>query len=460
MDDEGSESANAALELLLAAWLPDQRWFGGKSERLVLVTIESRTLLQDRDHRSVEQVLFTVPSAAGLQRYQLWVGWAAEHPGRFAHVLIGEIGGRFAYDALHDPEVCGWVLEKIAASAHVGQLHFVAEAGIDIDTSAPGMVISAEQSNTSIVYGSSSILKVFRRLEPGLNPDAEVHRALRSAGSTHIAMPLGLIEGPLDGERTTLALLTEFFANSAEGWSMATASVRDLMAEGDLRAEEVGGDFAAESSRLGQAVAQIHLELAAAFGTEELDQLQVASLIHSMAAAAETVASHVPSVAHHLPGIRAAFGRAGSAAEGVSIQRIHGDMQLGQTLRTLTGWAIIDFEGEPSKSLAQRRALHSPLRDVAGMFRSFDYAAHHSGEAADSQHAYRAQEWATRNCAAFCHGYAAVTGNDPRDMGSLLAAYELDKAIYEVAYEHDHRPGWESIPLQAVVRLINPGGKA
>ncbi len=443
-----------ALADLLAGWLPGQRWFANKSDLVTDIAIESQTAIAQFDGRSVEQVLFTVGSPTGRQRYQLWVGWTDHYPDRFGHVFIGETHGQYAYDALHDPDVSALLLADIANGAQIGELVFAPEPGADIDQDAPGLVIGAEQSNTSIVYGHSSILKLFRRLEPGLNPDAEVHRALRAAGSVHIAAPLGLIEGPVDGETTTLALLTEFFANSAEGWAMATASVRDLMAEGDLRADEVGGDFASEALRLGRAVAEVHADLAAAFGTVELDSAAVARLIDSMIAGAAGVAAHVPSIAELLPGIRAAFRLADSSATSLAVQRIHGDLQLGQTLRTLTGWAIIDFEGEPSKSLADRRAMHSPLRDIAGMMRSFDYAANHSGGPSDSQHAYRAQEWAARNRAAFCEGYAAVAGYDPRDMGSLLAAFELDKAVYEVAYEHGHRPSWEPIPLQAVVRLI------
>ena len=459
-DADGQLGGSAqALAQLLASWLPGQRWFANKSDVVSDVAIEARTKIAEFDGRSVEQVLFTVPSPTGTQRYQLWVGWAGYYPDRFGHVFIGETYGQYAYDALHDPDVSALLLAAIADGAQVGGIVFTPEPGAEIDRTALGLVIGAEQSNTSIVYGHTGILKVFRRLEPGLNPDAEVHRALRAAGSSHIAAPLGVIEGPVGGEQTTLALLTEFFANSAEGWAMATASVRDLMAEGDLRADEVGGDFASEARRLGRAVAEVHADLADAFGTQELDSSAVGGLIDSMIAGAEGVAAHVPSVAEHLPDIIAAFRGADSSATALTVQRIHGDLQLGQTLRTLTGWAIIDFEGEPSKSLRHRRAMHSPLRDVAGMMRSFDYAANHSGGPSDSQHAYRAQEWAARNRAAFCDGYAAVAGYDPRDMGSLLAAFELDKAVYEVAYEHGHRPTWEPIPLQAVVRLIN-GGKS
>lgn len=465
MKKDSKTGNDSALADLLANWLPSQRWFASKGERLASLTIEARTNIADIDGRSFELVLFTVPSNTGVQRYQAWIGWttADQVSERLSRAGIGEVGGLLAYDALHDSLLSSLLLRNIAAGTSIGQLEFTPEPGAVFDETAPGLVIGAEQSNTSVVYGHSSILKVFRRLEPGLNPDAEVHRALQAAGSAHIASALGVIEGPVAGERSTLALLTGFFANSAEGWAMATASVRDLMGEGDLRADEVGGDFASEALRLGRAVAQVHADLAGAFGTAELDPAAMSELIGAMVSSAEAVASHVPSVAEHLPDIRAAFRRAEAASVelgGVAVQRIHGDLQLGQALRTLNGWAIIDFEGEPSKPLAYRRAMHSPLRDIAGMLRSFDYAANHSGGPSDSQHAYRAQEWATRNRTAFCDGYAAAGGDDPRDKAPLLAAFELDKAVYEVAYEHGHRPSWEPIPLQAVVRLVNTGGKS
>jgi maltokinase len=179
-----------------------------------------------------------------------------------------------------------------------------------------------------------------------------------------------------------------------------------------------------------------------------------------MRAEADAAADLVPSLAEHRDAIAAAFDRAGDDAGGLNLQRIHGDLHLGQVLRTLDGWKIIDFEGEPTKSLTYRRSMHSPLKDIAGMLRSFDYAARGQTVSphTDAQHRYRAAEWAARNRTAFCDGYAAAAGIDPRRADSLLRAFELDKAIYEVVYEHGHRPSWEPIPLQAVVALTTPGG--
>ena len=447
---------------LLIDYLPQQRWFSAKGQELGEILISSRTTVaRDYYDSDIEQVLFTVATATGVHRYQIWIGWCWQVPERIAHATIGTVGGRSAYDALSDANVSHLLLELIDQDRSVSEsLWARREPDAVIDTDAAGLVIGAEQSNTSIVYGHASILKMFRRLEPGPNPDAEIHRALHAVGSTHIAQPLGEVIGLVDGEETTLGLLTEFFANSAEGWAMATSSVRDLMSEGDLRADEVGGDFAAEAHRLGEAVASVHADLARAFGSNIAPHDELSRILDQMRADANAAADLVPSLAEHRGAMMKAFDRASDHAGGINLQRIHGDLHLGQVLRTLTGWSIIDFEGEPSKSLEYRRAMHSPLKDIAGMLRSFDYAARGLviSPHTDAQHKYRAAEWADRNRRAFCDGYAATAGTDPRLAGSLLRAFELDKAVYEVVYEHGHRPLWEPIPLQAVVALINTGG--
>ena len=449
---------------MLVDYLPHQRWFSAKGEQLdaTAIDITHRTVVAENYYDAdIEQVLFTVQTATGPHRYQIWIGWCWQVPDRLAHAAIGSTGGRTAYDALSDVNVSRLLLEAIDQNRDFGDgLSATREADAEIDCTAEGLVIGAEQSNTSIVYGHSAILKMFRRLEPGPNPDAEIHRALHAVGSTHIAQPLGVFVGLVDGEETTLGLLTEYFANSAEGWAMATSSVRDLMSEGDLRADEVGGDFASESFRLGEAVAAVHADLARAFGTNIAPHDELTRILDGMRTDANAAADLVPSLAEHRAAIMAAFDRASDHAAGINLQRIHGDLHLGQVLRTLKGWSIIDFEGEPSKSLEFRRAMHSPLKDIAGMLRSFDYAARGLviSPHTDAQHKYRAAEWAERNRQAFADGYAAAAGTDPRLAGSLLRAFELDKAIYEVVYEHGHRPLWEAIPLQAVVALINTGG--
>ena len=185
--------------------------------------------------------------------------------------------GCTAYDGLWDLRVTEWLLEAIRAGRTVGGLRFVPEPGAKIAEGVAGRVLGVEQSNTSVSWGERSILKLFRRVLPGLNPDLELHRALRSVGSSEVAALQGAVEGVLDGEPLTLAMLQDFAANSADGWPMALASVRDLLAEADLRADEVGGDFAGESSRLGETVAVVHDELRRALGETARDARELAA---------------------------------------------------------------------------------------------------------------------------------------------------------------------------------------
>jgi len=343
-------------------------------------------------------------------------------------------------------------------------------SGASVATGLDSLVLGGEQSNTSLVFGDESILKVFRRLSPGPNPDLEVTTALARLGSEQIAEPLGYIETSLEGVTTSLAILSHYLRLATDGWTLAATSVRDLYASagdtagdtsgvaahsGSLHAADAGGDFAGESRRLGIATAAVHADLAAAFGTEELGSEEMVELSEQMFRKLDLTVAAVPELAKHSDMISDAYHQLAKLRGPVPVQRVHGDYHLGQVMRTENGWVVLDFEGEPATPLVQRRALSSPLRDVAGMLRSFDYASRyqligHPEEAALSD---VARDWERRNATAFCAGYAEAGGLDPVANQVLLRASQLDKAVYEVLYEARHRPSWLPIPLDSLAEF-------
>ena len=288
-----------------------------------------------------------------------------------------------------------------------------------------------------------------------MNPDIEIHRALTEAGSEHVAALYGWLATPADetGETMHLGMLQQFLRTASDGWDLAQASVRNLFAEADLHAEEVGGDFAGESERLGVAVREVHEALREQFPTTSVTAADVAS---QMTARLDAALIAVPQLAPYADAVRAVYAELAQAD--LPAQRVHGDLHLGQTLRTVVGWKLVDFEGEPAKPLAERVRPDSPWRDVAGMLRSFDYAA--QAVVRDQplqietarQHDYRAEEWSTRNRAAFLHGYAGEADLSPA-AATVVAAYEADKAVYETVYEARNRPDWIGIPLGALARI-------
>ncbi|MGY1693279.1 hypothetical protein ACI780_00080 [Geodermatophilus sp. SYSU D00814] len=461
---------STALAEVLRDWMPHQRWFGGKGREWADVSEEGFFLSRAEPVLSVHRVRVTYTDGA-VETYLVPLSWRAHPEEDLSAAFIGAVPAKdaegadrenYAYDAMRDRDATTPWLTHLTAAATVGPMHFH-PAGSQTDPApipegVPGDIVSTEQSNTSLVYGQDAIFKLFRRLEPGLNPDVEIGEALRRTENPHIAPLLGYVEiddPDPSAEPATVAMLQTFVRGASDGWRLATASVRDLYAEGDLHADEVGGDFAADSERLGAATASVHADLARVLPTAPADREWFTATARGMTERLEAALGVVPQLEEHVAALRKVYAAVADSPEDVLRHRVHGDLHLGQVLRTATGWVVLDFEGEPARPLAERRQLDSPLRDVAGMLRSFDYAARHMlvEQPDDAQRAYRAQEWAVRNRGAFCTGYSAASGMDPCGDSPLLRAFEADKAVYECVYEARNRPNWLMIPLQSLSRL-------
>jgi maltokinase len=454
----------------------NQRWFSEKGHDVHVDAMATSAWLSDEGVWPAVRIGFVYcagpPGAENAIRvYQLPLSYHQAPPDNMGHALVGDWlepdlddTRVWVYDALHDKEATPYWLDALTHGRSLAGLAFhpvhSPERTILVPEDAQSLVLTVEQSNTSLVFGDTALLKVFRRLEPGSNPGVEIESALTEAGSELVPEVLGTARGswPRAGGGTDsgdLGMMTAFQKNATDGWSYATTSVRDLYAEADLHADEVGGDFAGESQRLGAATAQVHAELAKALGTDIWEPSLMVKHAAAMKRRLDKAVAAVPELGEFAEGLTRAFEALAAYDVPVTVQRIHGDFHLGQVLRTIAGWKLIDFEGEPAKSLIERRALDTPIKDIAGMLRSFDYAARslladHQG---DQQIAYRATEWANRNRRAFCDGYAEVAGSDPRDQGVLLSAFLADKVIYETLYEARNRPTWLPIPLAAAAQL-------
>jgi maltokinase len=466
----------------LTQFIEHARWFGGKG-RPFRVTACERHPLPDPDPaeerpadaaRSLEQVgravtveLVTLTygdASGGTDLYQVPVSYYRESQIELNHALVGvwddpELGMVFAYDALHDHAATPAWLHAFAEGSRADGLAFHRVGDAELDLGARSTLLTGEQSNSSVAFGDDTLMKLFRRVTPGRNPDIEILEALTHAGNEHVAALHGWVETTRSsGETLQLGLLQQFLRTASDGWELALASLRNLYAEGVLHAEESGGDFASEAQRLGVAVAEMHTTLAEHFPTETWGAEDLGRIADEMNARLDAALDVVPELAEHADGLRRTFDAIRETDEPVVAQRIHGDLHLGQTLRTVRNWKIIDFEGEPAKTLEERRRPDSAWRDVAGMVRSFDYAAEltridheQSVGDVDSLDEPLAREWADRNLTAFLLGYQESTGHQVDR--SVLAAYAADKAVYEAVYEARNRPTWLPIPLGALRRL-------
>lgn len=440
-----------AREPAMTAFVAEARWFGGKGRDFEVTEVRELELAP-----GVRTTLVSVRFADGdaeTALYQAPVSMYDEPQERISHALIGEWDDTFHYDAVHDREAMqGW-LRAFDAAADAPNGAFRRSGDHELDLTAHSTLFSGEQSNSSVAFGEDSLMKLFRRVTPGHNPDIEIHEALTRAGSTHVAALYGYVEA----EGLQLAMLQQFLRTASDGWDLALASARNLFAEGDLHADEVGGDFAGEAHRLGAAVAEVHQLLAEEFPTERLDLAATAAAMRDRLTAAVDI---VPELAEHRDSLVAQFDALTRIEGHQAAQRIHADFHLGQTLRTSLGWKLVDFEGEPAKELHERQRLDSVWRDVAGMMRSFDYAARSVARDLDAteeeaaQIAYRTEEWVERNNRAFLDGYVEQRERDlTPDEQVLITAYVADKAVYEAVYEARNRPTWQAIPLAALQRI-------
>ncbi|GAB2611409.1 maltokinase N-terminal cap-like domain-containing protein [Pseudactinotalea suaedae] len=475
--------------------LPDHlaaaRWFGGKGRPFTVSSVtrvaEIPTEGEPRVVIDIVEVSYSDGAEPATEHYQLPLSLYAHPQERLNHAFISWYADdtvdaadeneswRHAYDAVHDREaMAAWLAAfaavepdggaKVTGSGSTG-LVLRRVPGHELDPEAVSTPFSGEQSNSSVMFGDDSLMKVFRKLTPGVNPDIEIHDVLTRAGSEHAAALYGWAELATEDGLLQLALLQQFLKTASDGFELALASVRNLFAEasvnldGELSVAEAGGDFADEAHRLGEALAEVHATMAEHFGSEPLQPADLAALGDRMSARLDAAVGVVPVLAEYRDRLRATFA-ATAGLTGVTRQRVHGDLHLGQTLRTVVGWKLVDFEGEPAKPLSERREPDSPWRDVAGMLRSFDYAAHAvvmTAESADSSddpelREDRARAWADRNGHAFLAGYLGDRDLTP-DEDALLRAYVADKAVYEAVYEARNRPGWLAIPLTALADL-------
>jgi trehalose synthase-fused probable maltokinase len=461
--------------------LPDRRWFGGKGRALDSVEPFDVCVIEDGPPALALAVVIVRFADGGEQLYHL-------------PLLIDEDGS--ARDATEEPDRLRIFGELMAHGSSIkgdkGVFHF---GGPALNPSEPPgrgsvRVLGAEQSNTSIVLDESLILKIFRKVEIGENPDLELTRFLTNEGFASIPPHLGEIayEFEEDGETRNidLGLAQSFMSDAVDGWQRTLGSLgslygqiepEDLPEDRRFLIEERGREMLEEISELGETTAAMHValtleETTAAFLPETIDSFDLeAWATRAMASLQRLMDEGVVELQPIAGRIEERIDALRGVATGGLKTRVHGDYHLGQAIRTSKGWRILDFEGEPARTLDERRDKQSPLRDVAGMLRSFDYAATAAlfeRTEPDTDEWRRlepwAQEWEALARDRFLSAYlskAHVEGRflppekDVLDL--LLDVFELDKALYELAYERSHRPDWVRIPLRGLRHVIERG---
>jgi maltokinase len=463
MTDRVQTPANAFRHNLdvkaLRQWVEQQRWYASKSRHVTGIEIDDGAVISDQPplFLALVQTRFATGSH---ELYQLPLTFlpSGDSAGQTA---IATTSDWSAFDALSDPGVARDLLRRIYSEEQLDtdegafSFHHV-DGAATIAADAPARAVGVEQSNSSIVFGDQVVLKVFRKLEPGINPELELLQFLTRQRFANIAPLIGWYAYEGRSFAATLGVAQRFFADATGGWELAL--------------DRLGSDsdsFLAELGNLGQVTAELHNALAsdpldAAFAPEEPSAEALSLLTATIDEDIERIFMRLPDDERVSPiagrvqevreriTMRAQFGSGGRAI------RTHGDFHLGQTLHTPGGWVIIDFEGEPARALVERRQKRSPLRDVASMLRSFAYAIsavrimRGVEPAADVEQ--RARETFLEQY--FAHVDAALLPPGESAIASMLSLFELEKAVYELQYELDNRPDWVPIPVAGVTRIL------
>ncbi|HUE76592.1 MAG TPA: maltose alpha-D-glucosyltransferase [Longimicrobiales bacterium] len=522
----------ARLADILPDYLRPRRWFGGKARKIrsarVVDAIDVRSdalesyialVAVDYVDGDAETYVLPLAHAMGRRAEQLM----KEQP----HAVLARVGDGVLFDATVEPAFATELLRVMATRRKLRGEKGEVEGTLvkeyrTLRSTSPGKLrptlVRVEQSNTSIMFGSSVFFKLFRKLEPGTNPDLEVARQLTRKGFEHTPEVTGELHYR-NGKDSTLGVLKRYVPNEGDAWGYtldALGGYFELVAatrpepvetpldtasllraarsgESELAAELLGG-YTESARLLGQRTAEMHAALAAAidrkeFAPEPFSALYQRSLYQSMrnlsGRAFQTLARRLDTLPEELRADAGAvlerkaetMGRMRAVVgEKMEAQRIrtHGDYHLGQVLYTGRDFVIIDFEGEPARPLTERRLKRSPLSDVAGMLRSFSYAAYTAladealrGMARPGDEQWLepwAGFWAASASAAFLEAYLhhdAGAGYLPareEDLRVLLEAHLLEKAVYELAYELNNRPDWVGIPLRGIRQLLDGSG--
>jgi maltokinase len=438
----------------LRGFVLSQRWFGAKSRELAHFQVVAAPVVRTEEPLLALALVEIRFHPGTHELYQVPLGFRREWEDE-----IAEVEGWVAYDALADPELAREYVECMRLQADVAggeamvEFRATGEAAGPLERVRP---MGREQSNTSLVFDDDLVLKVYRRIEAGVNPELELLRFLTDRGFPSIASLEGwtaYLGTPLEA---TLAIAQDFVGGDGDGWELALEALRSGR----------GDEFVERLSLLGETTGAMHSVLASdqgdpSFAPEEPSTESLGLLTASVDEEIEALFLSLPD----LPELEPIAGRAEEVREqlrGLShagdvgkVIRTHGDYHLGQALWTDSGWVILDFEGEPARPIVDRRRKRSPLRDVAGMLRSFAYAAN----AAEIEHGVDPPDgWEQRARDSFLLGYLSKVDSGLIPSGSaldrLLAVFELEKAVYELRYELDNRPGWVRIPVLGIARLL------